>query len=110
MFDWFKPKKRPVVVPLPPDELPSFPEPNDLDFSAHVFNLRFAHGDFGAPSLLCFEFRNFSINSCHFSGRKLGDFLYLADVAVADGEVVKQVPHRQNFQAPKRLLLSFIQT
>ena len=31
VFDWFKPKKRPVVVPLPPDELPSFPSPDELD-------------------------------------------------------------------------------
>ena len=31
VFGWFKPKKK-LAVPLPPDELPSFPEPNDLDF------------------------------------------------------------------------------
>lgn len=31
VFGLFKPKRKPVAIPLPPDELPSFPSPEELD-------------------------------------------------------------------------------
>lgn len=31
MFGWFQRKKKPAVIPLPPERLPSFPAPEELD-------------------------------------------------------------------------------